>query len=163
MKMIVNAKPDLETVYVPTAQWRKKVHRFVTGELGKTNKFDLVIMGFIVANMVLMTLNYESATLDYNNTLEKVNYIFTAVFIFEASMKFIAFGFAYFKSAWNIFDFIIVSTSLLDIVVSNASGSNLSFLKKAPQIIRVLRVLRVSRLFRLVNKYKGLAALIQTL
>jgi hypothetical protein len=34
MKMIVSAKPDLETVHVPEAQWRKKVHKFVTGELG---------------------------------------------------------------------------------------------------------------------------------
>jgi hypothetical protein len=89
-------------------------------------------MAFIVLNMVLMTMNYETASDDYNNILERVNYIFTATFVIEAVLKMISFGFSYFKTAWNIFDFFIVSTSLLDIVVSNIGGSSLSFLKFGP-------------------------------
>lgn len=54
------------------------------------------IMACIVLNMVLMTMNYETASNTYNSGLEKVNYIFTGIFIVEASLKMTALGWAYF-------------------------------------------------------------------
>jgi len=39
----------------------------------------------------------------------------------------------------------------------------LKFLRVGPQLARILRVLRVSRLFRLLNKYRGLQALLSTI
>ena len=68
----------------------------------------------------------------------------------------IANGWAYFIPGWNKFDFFVVCSSYLDIVMSFLSATSLKFLKVGPQLMRVLRVLRVSRLFRLLNKAKGL-------
>lgn len=61
MKMIVNAKPDLETTSVPKNKYRRYLHYFVaqTAKNSSTNKFDLVIMGCIVLNMFQMAISYE--------------------------------------------------------------------------------------------------------
>lgn len=46
MKMIISAKPDLETTYVPKNRIRKFVHWIATSQV-----FDIIIMIFIVLNM----------------------------------------------------------------------------------------------------------------
>lgn len=77
------------------------------------------------------------------------------------TLKLLAYGRGYFLSGWNIFDFCVVMSSILDIVLSQAGlnlGTNaLSFL---PQIARIFRVLRVTRLLRSFKRFKGLQKLI---
>lgn len=69
-------------------------------------------------------------------------------------MKIVAYGLkGYFYSGWNKFDFFVVSTSILDIVMAQLGSSSLTFLKVGPQIARVFRVLRVTRLLRLVKSF----------
>ncbi len=65
-----------------------------------------------------MAINYEGSSLEYNEVLENINYFFTTVFIVEAILKLIAFGFSYFKNSWNVFDFCVVISSLLDIAMA---------------------------------------------
>lgn len=109
-----------------------------------------------------MAISYYGAPYSYNYTLEIINYIFTAIFTLEAIFKLIPYGLLYFKSSWNVFDFIVVIGSLMDIILNSLNESSLKFLRVGPQLARVLRVLRVTRLFRLVNRLKGLQMLIQT-
>ena len=47
MKMIVKAKPDDESFYVPKGPCRKKLFNIVT-----SNTFDVAIMACIVLNMI---------------------------------------------------------------------------------------------------------------
>lgn len=70
-------------------------------------------------------------------------------------LKMIGSGWSYFYNSWNKFDFFVVISSFVDIVMTEM-GSSLKFLRVGPQLARVLRILRVSRLFRLVGKAKGL-------
>lgn len=49
--------------------------------------------------------------------MELVNYIFTAIFTMEAILKIIAYGFSYFKVGWNIFDFAIVLSSYITLII----------------------------------------------
>ena len=58
------------------------------------------------------------------------NFVFTGTFLLEAIAKIIALKLCYFKKAWNVFDFIIVISSLvgmqnyvLDNVISNSQKS----------------------------------------
>lgn len=95
--------------------------------------------------------------------MEKINYFFTGAFAFECLLKLIANGGAYFNSGWNKFDFFVVSASFLDIVMANMSANSLKVIRVGPQLARIMRVMRVSRLFKLLNKYKGLQALMQTI
>lgn len=151
--MILEATPDFETTNVPKNKKRKIFHRFVT-----SNKFDITIMVFIFLNMIQMMCYYEGASKNYVKFLDEINLVFTVVFTLEALLKLIAFGKTYFFIGWNKFDFIIVLTSLGEILLSIVASSDnkASFLKIGPQIGRVLRVFRISRVLRLVGKYKGI-------
>lgn len=92
-----------------------------------------------------------------DSTLENVNYIFTAIFMVEAIVKIIAYGFdAYFKDSWNLFDFIIVLSSILSIIVTLSTKINI---RGAVTIIRAFRVLRV---LRLVKRAKSLNMIFNT-
>jgi len=81
----------------------------------------------------------------------------------ECGSKLIAHGGNYFNSGWNKFDFFVVSASFLDIVMANMSANSLKVIRVGPQLARIMRVMRVSRLFKLLNKYKGLQALMSTI
>ena len=75
----------------------------------------------------------------------------------------IAFRWHYFSSNLNNFDFFVVVSSLVEILLSLAATGTIELLRIGPQLARVLRILRVSRLLRLFNKFEGLQALIETI
>ena len=103
-----------------------------------------------------MAMCFEGQPDGYTKGLEYSNYFFTAVFTLEASLKLVGHGLSYFTPTWHKFDFFVVCSSYIDIIMGQLSATSLKFLRVGPQLARVLRVLRVSRLFRLLNKYKGL-------
>jgi Ion transport protein len=117
----------------------------------------------IILNMVHMAMDYDDAPYYYSHPVELVNYLFTAVFIAECILKLIAFGEAYFATSWNCFDFSVVVTSMFEITLDGLGSANLRFLRLGPQLAKVLRVLRVGRLIRLINRYRGIDALLQTI
>lgn len=122
-----------------------------------------MIMACIIFNIFTMAATFEGQSDAYSSVLEKINFVFTAAFAIECFLKLVAHGGNYFSSAWNKFDFFVVSASFLDIVMANMSANNLKVIRVGPQLARIMRVMRVSRLFKLLNKYKGLQALIQTI
>ena len=84
---------------------------------------------------------------------------FTIAFTVEATLKIIAYGFAftpkaYLKSGWNVLDFSIVCVSLLCL-----------FATAVPQLrsLRSLRTLRVLRPLRLLSRNPGMKLIITSL
>jgi voltage-dependent calcium channel R type alpha-1E len=66
-----------------------------------------------------MMLKWYRQHEEVENTLEKLNIIFTVIFCFEAFLRITAIGFSnYFKDSWNLFDFIIALGSLLGIMLN---------------------------------------------
>ena len=65
-----------------------------------------------------MALVHEGASAKWETVLDDINYFFTVIFIVEAVLKLIAYGRSYFNTAWNKFDFIIVVSSILDIMIN---------------------------------------------
>ena len=64
-----------------------------------------------------------------NDVLKYFDYIFTAVFTFEMIFKMIDLGLvfhpgAYFRSIWNVLDFIVVSGALLSFIMATRGDSN---------------------------------------
>jgi len=107
--------------------------------------FDNIIIIIILANMITIAIEFEGSSQYHTDTLKVFNYFFTSIFILECIIKLLALGYKkYFYIGWNKFDFFVVATSIIDIVISNAFNSKVSFIKSF-QIIRVLRVLRVTR------------------
>ena len=154
--MITQAKVAHDKLNMPDPVWRYKIWEFVNSQI-----FQLAIMGFIVLNMLQMMLDFEGAPPLIGLVLRFTNYGFTAVFLVECALKLLAYGQSYFQTSWNKFDFFVVVASLLDLYLEFYADD----LQDLPigNVAKVLRVLRVSRVLRLVNKSKGLQALVRTI
>ena len=86
--------------------------------------FDRFITLCIILNSILIAskeyesnydVNYES---DWNKILDKIDLVFSIIFIVEATIKIIGMGFiihkkSYLRSAWNWIDFLIVLVSIV--------------------------------------------------
>jgi hypothetical protein len=93
------------------------------------------------------------------------NYVFSLVFLMEALIKLFALGFkSYFHNPWNKFDFFVVFSSIVDIIVNQiGSDFSTSSFSLFPQIIRVLRIFRITRILKLIKQVQGLKRLIDTI
>ena len=141
----------------PISPFRRSCYRIAVN-----SKFELSLMLCIALNMVSLSCPYYGMGTDYSNALEIVNLLFTCIFLFEAMIKLFAFGCkSYFSQTWNKFDFFVVLSSLVEIVLSNVLSSQAKLLRIGPQVTRIARVLRISRLFRLARSLSDLQSLLQ--
>ena len=109
---------------------REKVANFIDSE-----KTQTAIVVMIVLNAIF--LGVETFPWWHKNLGSVANildHFFIWVFLLEVVLKIFAHGFSFFKSGWNIFDFVIVASSL---VPGNGALS----------CLRVLRIFRTARLF----------------
>ncbi|GIY92611.1 voltage-dependent calcium channel type D subunit alpha-1 [Caerostris extrusa] len=118
IEFALKAKPVRR--YIPKHRIQYKVWWFVT-----SHYFEYSIFVLIMINTLVLAMKYYGQPKEYTFALDIMNMIFTAVFAFEFLLKLIAFKFKnYFGDAWNVFDFIIVLGSFIDIVYSEV---NLNF------------------------------------
>lgn len=87
-------------------------------------------MILIIANIITMAMPYSGQSGLYSKILDSLNYLFTSIFIFEASLKIFSLNFIrYIINPWNKFDFLVVLASILEILLNNIETSgSLSFL-----------------------------------
>ncbi|XP_055363135.1 voltage-dependent T-type calcium channel subunit alpha-1I-like [Betta splendens] len=126
--------------------------------------FDYVVLVFIFLNCITVALERPRIL---QGSLERLfltisNYIFTAIFVAEMTVKVVSMGLylgesAYLRSSWNILDGFLVFVSLIDIVVSMAGGA------KILGVLRVLRLLRTLRPLRVISRAPGLKLVVETL
>ncbi|XP_039669618.1 LOW QUALITY PROTEIN: voltage-dependent T-type calcium channel subunit alpha-1I-like [Perca fluviatilis] len=126
--------------------------------------FDYVVLAFIFLNCITVALERPKIM---QGSLERLfltvsNYIFTAIFVAEMTVKVVSMGLylgekAYLRSSWNILDGFLVFVSLIDIVVSMAGGA------KILGVLRVLRLLRTLRPLRVISRAPGLKLVVETL
>eukprot|EP00730_Choanoeca_flexa_P002876 TRINITY_DN11215_c0_g1_i2.p1 TRINITY_DN11215_c0_g1~~TRINITY_DN11215_c0_g1_i2.p1 ORF type:complete len:973 (+),score=264.15 TRINITY_DN11215_c0_g1_i2:187-2919(+) len=123
--------------------------------LAQSQPFELTIMGTIIANSLIMLMQYEGMSDEYQDALALANIIFTMVFTIEAGVKLWAFNpTAYFMDTWNCFDFLIVVGSWIDIGLSASGSEGVS--------IGFLRLFRVARLIKLISKGNDMKRLLWT-
>ncbi|KAH8409975.1 hypothetical protein KR009_003411, partial [Drosophila setifemur] len=112
IEFALKAKPVRR--YIPKHGIQYKVWWFVT-----SSSFEYTIFILIMINTVTLAMKFYNQPLWYTELLDALNMIFTAVFALEFVFKLAAFRFKnYFGDAWNVFDFIIVLGSFIDIVYS---------------------------------------------
>ena len=70
--------------------------------------FEKVIMILISLSLITLVIQYAGSTKKYDDTLEIINYVFTFLFNIELILKLYVIRRAYFCSAWNRFDMIII-------------------------------------------------------
>ncbi len=106
------------------------------------------IVGVIILNAIVLGLETsETVMAEFGPLILTLDRICLLIFVVEIVLKLIARGFGFFRSGWNIFDFLIVGIALVP------SAGGLSVLR-ALRILRVLRVISAApRLRRVVEGF----------
>jgi voltage-gated sodium channel len=132
-------------------------------------RFQLFIFGVILLNAVVLGLDtYESIHEEWGDTLFILNEVFLGIYIVEILIRIAAHGTRpqdYFKSGWNVFDFIVVFAVFIPGVRENALILRIVRLLRIVRIISVLPELRVliSGMVRAVRPIGAMAAMTMVL
>ncbi|XP_067224753.1 voltage-dependent T-type calcium channel subunit alpha-1G isoform X3 [Chanodichthys erythropterus] len=148
-------------LFPPQSRFRMTCKKIISHKM-----FDHVVLVIIFLNCI--TIAMERPRIDPSSAerifLTLSNYIFTAIFVTEMTIKVVALGWCfgektYLKSSWNILDGMLVMISVIDILVSLISNSGTKILG----MLRVLRLLRTLRPLRVISRAPGLKLVVETL
>jgi voltage-gated sodium channel len=113
-------------------------------------RFQLFISGVIVLNAIVLGLEtYVDPGSPAFNTLMRLNDVFYLVFLAELILRIVSYGrqpWNFFRSGWNIFDFIVIGAALIPALRAQA------------EVIRLLRLARIVRLLRFLPDARVLIA-----
>ena len=126
-----------------TIHWRARLGAWV-----ESPRIRNLITGLIVFNALVLGLETSANMREIaGDLMQLINQVVLGVFVVEILIKLIAFGPRFFRSGWNVFDFLIVGISLVP-----ASGP-----------LSILRSLRILRVLRLLSTVKRLRMLVDSL
>jgi voltage-gated sodium channel len=104
--------------------------------------FDPLMLGVIFVNAITLGLQtYDAIEREIGDVLHTANDVILGLFVVELLIRFGAAGFSprrFFRSGWNIFDFVVISASFLPGLRENAT------------LLRLVRLLRIVRAVRLL-------------
>jgi voltage-gated sodium channel len=107
-----------------------------------------VIVALVVLNAAILGLETSSTVMAaFPGVLKVVEHGILVLFVVEIAIKLYALDLRFFRSAWNVFDFLIVAVALVP-----ASGP-----------FAILRTLRILRVLRLLGKVPRLRRIIESL
>ena len=114
----------------------------------ESNRFKNFITAVIAINAIILGLETSPTVMNAAGPfLHALDQLAVAIFVIELVMKITLYRLAFFKRAWNIFDFTIVAITLLP------AGQGLS----------VLRALRILRAFRLISTVPSMRKVVEAL
>lgn len=112
----------------------------------------------IILNTIDLALYKYPISKKELNTLEYINYALTFAFVAEMVLKLIGFGFCnYIRDYFNIFDCIVVVSSVIDFIIS------VQFNNKSISSATALRAFRLIRIFKLARTWTKLKNLLKTM
>ncbi|AHK80479.1 voltage-gated sodium channel [Ectothiorhodospira haloalkaliphila] len=127
----------------PPDSFRARAGRWI-----ESPRIQNLIVAIIVLNAITLGLDtFEVVQVHAGSVLQWIERTVLTIFVFEIAVKLYAFGFRFFRSGWNVFDFLIVAVSLLP-----GTGA-----------FSVLRTLRILRVLRLLTKIKRLRHVVDSL
>ena len=104
--------------------------------------FNSVIIGVILANAVVLGLQTYPGIVDsYGGALDLLNALCLGVFVVELTLRIASYGRRpqdFFKSGWNVFDFVVITAAFIPGVRDSST------------LLRLVRLARVVRIFRLL-------------
>jgi len=118
------------------------------------------MLGIILINTVTMALQaIKSINSKYAWYLAIIDQIFLVIYIWECLLKLYAWRLYYFKSGWNIFDFIIVLISIVTWFLPEILTASANFDAKFLRVLRVMRAFRAIRSIRVLRAINFLRSL----
>ncbi len=116
--------------------------RAYIANLVEGNRFITFIITLILINAVSLGLETDQKMIaTYGNELYWIDKVILIAFTIEIALKFFAYRLSFFRSGWNIFDFVIIA-----IAWAPTSGPL--------AVLRTLRILRVLRLISVVPQMR---------
>jgi voltage-gated sodium channel len=105
-------------------------------------RFELALTILIIVNAITLGLETSPTIMaTWGSVLHTMDRALLAIFVLELLAKLVVYRFSFFKSGWNVFDFLVVAIALVP-----ASGPL--------SVLRALRILRVLRLITIVPSLK---------
>uniref|UniRef100_A0A673HNE4 Voltage-dependent L-type calcium channel subunit alpha n=1 Tax=Sinocyclocheilus rhinocerous TaxID=307959 RepID=A0A673HNE4_9TELE len=155
--------------YIPKNPHQYRVWYFVT-----SCYFEYLMFFLIMLNTLCLGMQHCNQSDHITKLSDTLNLIFTVLFTGEMIVKLIAFkAKGYFGDPWNVFDFVIVIGSIVDVVLSEvdaaleASGGlwclhGCADAENVRVSITFFRLFRVLRLIKLLNRSEGIRNLLWT-
>uniref|UniRef100_A0A7N9B1X6 Voltage-dependent L-type calcium channel subunit alpha n=1 Tax=Mastacembelus armatus TaxID=205130 RepID=A0A7N9B1X6_9TELE len=139
--------------YIPKNPYQYQVWYIVT-----SCYFEYLMFLLIMLNTMCLGMQHCNQSDHVTHLSDMLNMIFTVLFTVEMILKLMAFkAKGYFGDPWNVFDFVIVIGSVVDVMLSEIdSAENMSV------SITFFRLFRVMRLVKLLNRSEGIRNLLWT-
>eukprot|EP00443_Scrippsiella_acuminata_P125488 CAMPEP_0115766084 /NCGR_PEP_ID=MMETSP0272-20121206/102945_1 /TAXON_ID=71861 /ORGANISM="Scrippsiella trochoidea, Strain CCMP3099" /LENGTH=668 /DNA_ID=CAMNT_0003211995 /DNA_START=45 /DNA_END=2050 /DNA_ORIENTATION=- len=157
--------------------WREHMS-YRLSALVTSNPFDYLVCSCIITNAILIgaQCQYNISVVDQGQSLktpplfEVAETIFCVVFTAELALRMMCYRLRFFVMAdwkWNIFDTVIVTLQLVDVIMEQALGdekgnampSNMNFMR----ILRILRLVRIVRLVRVLRYFQELRTMVSSI
>ena len=125
--------------------------------------YGLFIAACILSNTLVLSLDRYPETKAFLDLVEKLNLFFALIFMVDLVLKLLAFGVkGFFRGSWfNTFDFVIVLTSTVDLILSNLILSKNN--QQSGSLVTALRGFRLLRVFKLAKQWKRFELLLETM
>uniref|UniRef100_A0A673HKL4 Voltage-dependent L-type calcium channel subunit alpha n=1 Tax=Sinocyclocheilus rhinocerous TaxID=307959 RepID=A0A673HKL4_9TELE len=156
--------------YIPKNPHQYRVWYFVT-----SCYFEYLMFFLIMLNTLCLGMQHCNQSDHITKLSDTLNLIFTVLFTGEMIVKLIAFKAkvlllppyktGYFGDPWNVFDFVIVIGSIVDVVLSEVDHFKWRPTMDAENVrvsITFFRLFRVLRLIKLLNRSEGIRNLLWT-
>ncbi|NXW55229.1 CAC1S protein, partial [Eurystomus gularis] len=159
--------------YIPKNPYQYHIWYVVT-----SSYFEYLMFFLILLNTICLGMQHYNQSAEMNHISDILNVAFTVLFTLEMILKLMAFKVkGYFGDPWNVFDFLIVIGSIIDVILSEidtvlASSGGLYCLgggcdgtdsdDNSRVSITFFRLFRVMRLVKLLSRGEGVRTLLWT-
>uniref|UniRef100_A0A8C9U616 Voltage-dependent L-type calcium channel subunit alpha n=1 Tax=Serinus canaria TaxID=9135 RepID=A0A8C9U616_SERCA len=143
--------------YIPKNPYQYQIWYVVT-----SSYFEYLMFFLILLNTICLGMQHYNQSAEMNHISDILNVAFTILFTLEMVLKLMAFkAKGYFGDPWNVFDFLIVIGSIIDVILTVVlclqdpdDNSRVS--------ITFFRLFRVMRLVKLLSRGEGVRTLLWT-
>ncbi|XP_017801958.1 voltage-dependent L-type calcium channel subunit alpha-1C isoform X28 [Papio anubis] len=140
--------------YIPKNQHQYKVWYVVN-----STYFEYLMFVLILLNTICLAMQHYGQSCLFKIAMNILNMLFTGLFTVEMILKLIAFKpKGYFSDPWNVFDFLIVIGSIIDVILSETNNAE----ENSRISITFFRLFRVMRLVKLLSRGEGIRTLLWT-
>uniref|UniRef100_Q02485-2 Isoform ROB1 of Voltage-dependent L-type calcium channel subunit alpha-1S n=1 Tax=Rattus norvegicus TaxID=10116 RepID=Q02485-2 len=140
--------------YIPKNPYQYQVWYVVT-----SSYFEYLMFALIMLNTICLGMQHYNQSEQMNHISDILNVAFTIIFTLEMILKLIAFKpRGYFGDPWNVFDFLIVIGSIIDVILSEIDDPD----ESARISSAFFRLFRVMRLIKLLSRAEGVRTLLWT-
>ncbi|XP_018432281.1 PREDICTED: voltage-dependent L-type calcium channel subunit alpha-1S [Nanorana parkeri] len=146
--------------YIPKNQYQYKIWYVVT-----SSYFEYLMFFLITLNTISLGMKHYGQTAEFSHLADIFNVVFTGIFTVEMLLKLAAFkAKGYFGDPWNVFDFLIVIGSLIDVILSEIDTPAMPMPDDESGRISItfFRLFRVLRLVKLLSRGEGVRTLLWT-